>query len=126
MVAFGFFCCSDVRELRNESILFLSNRSWSPAGAAVSSAPLAAPGLAAIDLEPVQGLKSEVLSKLQRAFAMNVLAACLKTRRLAWLVSYMTLAPSVLFVEAPTTALPASIRRSHTLLAFSSDGCDRP
>ena len=45
VVVLGFFCCRFERELRKESILFRCKRFGC---AAVCSAPLAAPGLAAI------------------------------------------------------------------------------
>ena len=72
VVVLGFFC-SVCRDERKESILiFLQSLRLC---SSVCSAPLAAPGLAAIDLEPVQRLKSEVLSRHTKRFAMNAIAA---------------------------------------------------
>ena len=72
VVALGFFC-RVCREVRKESML-ISLQSLRLCSS-VCSAPLAAPGLAAIDLEPVQRLKSEVLSRHTKRFAMNAIAA---------------------------------------------------
>ena len=80
VVALGFFCCSVERELRNESILVFA---IAPRLGSSVQCSFAAPGLAAIGLEPVQRLKSDAFSPLHRAYLMNGLAAALKGRSMA-------------------------------------------
>ena len=78
-VALGFFC-SVCREVRKESILVFA---IAPRLGSSVQCSFAAPGLAAIGLEPVQRLKSDAFSPLQTAYLMNGLAAALKGRSMA-------------------------------------------
>ena len=78
-VVLGFFC-SVCRDERNESILVFA---IAPRLGSSVQCSFAAPGLAAIGLEPVQRLKSDAFSPLHRAYLMNGLAAALKGRSMA-------------------------------------------
>ena len=79
VVVLGFFC-RVWRDVRNESILVFA---IAPRLGSSVQCSFAAPGLAAIGLEPVQRLKSDAFSPLHRAYLMNGLAAALKGRSMA-------------------------------------------